>query len=146
MRAAALGALVVLGLVLASAAEARTIHVRSDGQFVPLDVGVETVVFPGFDGGGGWGGPAFDPATGLLYVSATEMACTGMLAPAVTGSSGRQLYAKECAACHRDDLQGRLQNRERVRQHRAAARADDFGSRDRRDGPAGLPRWSSPAI
>ena len=79
---------------------------RSDGQFVPLDVGVETVVFPGFDGGGGWGGPAFDPATGLLYVSATEMACTGMLAPAVTGSSGRQLYVKECAACHRDDMSG----------------------------------------
>ena len=79
---------------------------RSDGQFVPLAVGVETVVFPGFDGGGGWGGPAFDPATGLLYVSATEMACTGMLAPAVTGSSGRQLYAKECAACHRDDMSG----------------------------------------
>ncbi|MFI5079074.1 MAG: PQQ-binding-like beta-propeller repeat protein, partial [Vicinamibacteria bacterium] len=26
---------------------------RSDGQFVPLDVGIETVVFPGFDGGGG---------------------------------------------------------------------------------------------
>ena len=79
---------------------------RSDGQFVPLAVGVETVVFPGFDGGGGWGGPAFDPATGLLYVSATEMACTGMLAPAVTGSSGRQLYLKECAACHRDDMSG----------------------------------------
>jgi quinoprotein glucose dehydrogenase len=79
---------------------------RSDGQFVPLDVGVETVVFPGFDGGAGWGGPAFDPATGLLYVSATEMACTGMLAPAVTGSSGRQLYVKECAACHRDDMSG----------------------------------------
>jgi len=79
---------------------------RSDGQFVPLGVGVETVVFPGFDGGGGWGGPAFDPSTGLLYVSATEMACTGMLAPAVTGSSGRQLYLKECAACHRDDMSG----------------------------------------
>jgi len=79
---------------------------RSDGQFVPLGVGVETVVFPGFDGGGGWGGPAFDPSTGLLYVSATEMACTGMLAPAVTGSSGRQLYVKECAACHRDDMSG----------------------------------------
>jgi quinoprotein glucose dehydrogenase len=79
---------------------------RSDGQFVPLQVGVETVVFPGFDGGAGWGGPAFDPATGLLYVSATEMACTGMLAPAVTGSSGRQLYMNACASCHRDDMSG----------------------------------------
>jgi quinoprotein glucose dehydrogenase len=79
---------------------------RSDGQFVPLAVGVETVVFPGFDGGGGWGGPAFDPATGLLYVSATEMACTGMLAPAVTATNARQLYLQQCAACHRDNLTG----------------------------------------
>ena len=29
-----------------------------------------------------------------------------MLAPAVTGSSGQQLYVKECAACHRDDMSG----------------------------------------
>ena len=32
------------------------------------------IVFPGFDGGGEWGGPAFDPETGLLYVNASEMA------------------------------------------------------------------------
>ena len=30
----------------------------SDGQFVPLSVGKDTVVFPGFDGGAEWGGPA----------------------------------------------------------------------------------------
>ena len=38
---------------------------RSAGQFVPLTVGKETVVFPGFDGGAEWGGQAFDPETGL---------------------------------------------------------------------------------
>lgn len=32
-----------------------------------------TVIFPGFDGGGEWGGPAYDPETGLLYVNANEM-------------------------------------------------------------------------
>ena len=32
-----------------------------------------TVIFPGFDGGGEWGGPAFDPSTGILYVNASEM-------------------------------------------------------------------------
>ena len=31
------------------------------GQFVPLAVGKQTVVFPGFDGGAEWGGQAFDP-------------------------------------------------------------------------------------
>jgi quinoprotein glucose dehydrogenase len=32
-----------------------------------------TVIFPGFDGGGEWGGPSFDPETGVLYVNANEM-------------------------------------------------------------------------
>jgi len=33
-----------------------------------------SVIFPGFDGGAEWGGPAYDPATGLLYINANEMA------------------------------------------------------------------------
>src|SRR3712207_8111094 len=33
-----------------------------------------TVVLPGLDGGGEWGGPAYDPGTGVLYVNANEMA------------------------------------------------------------------------
>ncbi len=32
-----------------------------------------TVIFPGFDGGGEWGGPAYDPTTSILYVNASEM-------------------------------------------------------------------------
>ena len=47
---------------------------HSEGQFVPLSAGKETVIFPGFDGGAEWGGSAFDPETGLLYVNANEMA------------------------------------------------------------------------
>ena len=31
------------------------------------------VEFPGFDGGAEWGGPSYDPQTGLLYVNANEM-------------------------------------------------------------------------
>ena len=34
-------------------------------------------IFPGFDGGAEWGGPAFDPETGLLYVNANDLAWTG---------------------------------------------------------------------
>jgi quinoprotein glucose dehydrogenase len=79
---------------------------RSDGQFVPLTTGKQTVVFPGFDGGAEWGGSAFDPETGWLYVNANEMAWTGGLAPTETGSGGRQIYLRECATCHRDDLAG----------------------------------------
>ncbi len=32
------------------------------------------MVFPGFDGGAEWGGSAFDPETGLLYVNANDIA------------------------------------------------------------------------
>ncbi len=33
-----------------------------------------TIIFPGFDGGAEWGGPAVDPETGVLYVNANTMA------------------------------------------------------------------------
>jgi quinoprotein glucose dehydrogenase len=82
---------------------------RSEGQFIPPSVGKETVSFPGMDGGAEWGGPAFDPETGLLYVNSNEMAWLYALAesPAPgTETNGRQLYLKECASCHRDDLTG----------------------------------------
>ena len=79
---------------------------RSDGQFVPLGVGTQTVVFPGFDGGAEWGGSAFDPESGLMYVNANEMAWTGGLAPNDAPGGGRQLYLANCASCHRDDLKG----------------------------------------
>jgi glucose dehydrogenase len=53
---------------------------KGGGPFVPLGAGTQTIVFPGFDGGAEWGGTAFDPETGLLYVNANEMAWTGGLA------------------------------------------------------------------
>ena len=60
------------------------------------------IVFPGYDGGGEWGGPAFDPETGLLYVNSNEMAWLLRLIP----RSDRSLYANNCASCHRDDRKG----------------------------------------
>ena len=78
----------------------------SGGQFVPPGVGTETVIFPGFDGGSEWGGSAFDPESGLLYVNSTEMAWTSSLAETGSGMSGRQVYLTQCAVCHRDDLTG----------------------------------------
>jgi quinoprotein glucose dehydrogenase len=61
-----------------------------------------TILFPGVDGGGEWGGPAFDPETGLLYVNANEMAWLLKLVP----RSDRSLYAANCAGCHGDARQG----------------------------------------
>ncbi len=79
---------------------------RSDGLFVPLAVGQDTVVFPGFDGGAEWGGAAADPETGLLYVNANDLAWTGALAPTNAGQTARAVYLRDCASCHRDDRQG----------------------------------------
>ena len=52
---------------------------RGGGLFVPFAVHVQTIIFPGFDGGAEWGGQAFDPETGLYYVNANDLAWTGGL-------------------------------------------------------------------
>jgi quinoprotein glucose dehydrogenase len=79
---------------------------HNDGLFVPLSVGRQTVIFPGFDGGAEWGGQAFDPDTSIYYVNANDLAWTGGLVPAVEATTARGLFQQNCAACHRDDLQG----------------------------------------
>jgi len=79
---------------------------RSEGQFVPLSVGRNTVIFPGFDGGAEWGGSAVDPTTGVFYVNANDLAWTGGLAPAPAADLGKQTYLTQCAACHGANLEG----------------------------------------
>ena len=64
------------------------------------------MVFPGFDGGAEWGGSAYDPASGRLFVNANDLAWTGSLAPDDGGTDGRSVYLKTCANCHRDDRRG----------------------------------------
>jgi quinoprotein glucose dehydrogenase len=74
---------------------------RSGGQFLPFAVGRQTVVFPGFDGGAEWGGPAVDPAKAVIYVNANDIAWTGGLEPEKHGGgSGVQTYQNTCAVCH----------------------------------------------
>jgi quinoprotein glucose dehydrogenase len=74
---------------------------RSDGQFVPFALDKQTVVFPGFDGGGEWSGAAIDPTTDVLFVGSTEMANTGGLTETVQGgSAGAKIYRTQCAICH----------------------------------------------
>jgi quinoprotein glucose dehydrogenase len=61
-----------------------------------------TIVFPGFDGGAEWGGSAFDPDTGLLYVNSNEMAWIVKIIP----NNDTSLYNANCATCHREDRKG----------------------------------------
>ena len=80
---------------------------RSEGQFVPLSVDKQTVVFPGFDGGGEWGGPAVDPKTGVLYVNANDVPWTGGLTEnKVAATPGAEIYQSSCASCHGDERRG----------------------------------------
>ncbi len=73
-----------------------------------------TIVLPGLDGGGEWGGPTFDPTTGILYVNANEMAWVIRSvelekesdAPQTMGQAGEHFYKANCMTCHGPDLKG----------------------------------------
>lgn len=81
-------------------------RLRSDGLFVPFSVGKDTVIFPGFDGGAEWGGPAADKETGILYVNANDVAWTGALAENTGENSAKAIYLNQCGVCHGENLAG----------------------------------------
>ncbi len=80
---------------------------RSGGQFVPLSLDRQTVVFPGFDGGAEWGGSAVDTRTGVIYINANDLPWTGGLTENRPGGSlGATVYQSQCAICHGGDRKG----------------------------------------
>ncbi|MBC7894615.1 MAG: PQQ-binding-like beta-propeller repeat protein [Cytophagaceae bacterium] len=54
------------------------------------------LIFPGVDGGGEYGGPAFDKETGLLYVNSNEMAWLLKIVP----REDKSIFGAHCAECH----------------------------------------------
>src|SRR5206468_4227604 len=73
-----------------------------------------TVVLPGFDGGGEWGGAAVDTRRGVMYVNASDVPWIAAMreaaaVPADSGParSGSATYAAACATCHGPDRRGR---------------------------------------
>ena len=86
-------------------------RIRWGALFVPPST-KGTLVFPGLDGGGEWGGAAYDPSTGVLYVNANEgpnIITMFEIVPADEGDTigqGRNHYLKYCARCHGADLKG----------------------------------------
>jgi quinoprotein glucose dehydrogenase len=79
---------------------------RSEGQFIPFSVAKDTVIFPGFDGGAEWGGPAVDVETAIIYINSNEMAWTGALAPNTGENSARAIYMSQCSVCHGEKMTG----------------------------------------
>lgn len=92
------------------AAVAQLRKLRNNGPFTPPSR-EGTIIFPGYDGGGEWGGAGFDPETGLLYVNSNEMAWILRMVERPKPKpgerlSGSELYSRHCASCHREDLRG----------------------------------------
>ena len=93
----------------AKAVRARWESLRKRGEYDPPSR-QGTILFPGMDGGAEWGGTAYDPGSGRLYVNANEMAWVVKLVerrmPDGAPATGKELYERNCAACHRADLRG----------------------------------------
>ena len=82
-------------------------EIRHDGQFVPMSVGQETLMWPGFDGGGEWGGSAFDPKTHIIYINANDVGLTEALVKHDPNASlGSTIYMSHCSTCHGADRAG----------------------------------------
>ena len=78
------------------------------GQFLPPDTKGQ-VLFPGYDGGGEWGGPAYDPETALLYVNANEMPWKLQLResePLQDSMPASEAYLLLCSNCHGREREG----------------------------------------
>ena len=91
----------------------RVRELRSGGVFMPPTL-QGTLLFPGFDGGGEWGGAAFDPVSEMLYVNANEMPWiltsvkvnNEMAQHESMFAAGQRLYGLTCSSCHGADRKG----------------------------------------
>jgi quinoprotein glucose dehydrogenase len=71
-------------------------------------------IFPGFDGGGEWGGASVDPASGILYVNSSEMPWTLTMIDVPKKNDGdvslkgigNGVYLTYCTACHGPERKG----------------------------------------
>lgn len=96
-----------------AAALARLRTLRPGGLFTPPSR-EGSIVLPGFDGGGEWGGAAVDRETSVLYVNASDVPwIAAMREPATLPSdaavprTGAAVYSAACASCHGLDRRGR---------------------------------------
>ncbi|MDN5285856.1 MAG: pyrroloquinoline quinone-dependent dehydrogenase [Mucilaginibacter sp.] len=70
-------------------------------------------IFPGFDGGGEWGGAAVDQETKIMYVNSSELPWAQVMinVPKVSNDQslkgiGQVIYNKNCISCHGPELKG----------------------------------------
>ncbi|MEZ2334367.1 PQQ-binding-like beta-propeller repeat protein [Mucilaginibacter sp. RCC_168] len=70
-------------------------------------------IFPGFDGGGEWGGAAVDAESKIMYINCSEMPWAQVMINVPKGGDdhslkgmGQMIYNKNCIACHGPELKG----------------------------------------
>ncbi len=80
-------------------------QLKYEGMYTPPTL-EGTLTFPGYHGGGEWGGPGIDPETGVLFVNSNNLAWTPKLTPFVAESPGKNIYNMNCTACHGSNLEG----------------------------------------
>lgn len=93
----------------------RFLSYKSGKMFIPPSL-QGTLVLPGLTGGAEWGGPSFDPETGMLYINATEMPWVVTMIDTLEEKlpksnqtnlqAGKSIYNKSCKGCHGADLKG----------------------------------------
>ena len=70
-------------------------------------------IFPGFDGGGEWGGAAVDPESKIMYISNSEMPWAQVMIEVPKNTDdhslngiGHTVYNNYCISCHGPELKG----------------------------------------
>lgn len=89
---------------------------RYEGLFTPPDPR-GTLMLPGSRGGSEWGGAAYDPNTGVLYINANESPEISKVQKVKQERSsedqtvynlGKTFYQNYCASCHGADREGQI--------------------------------------
>ncbi len=90
-------------------------EVRYEGLYTPPD-SLGTLMVPGSRGGSEWGGSAFDPETGVIYLNSNESPEIASMISARKQQSknqggsaykrGNRFYTNYCATCHGSELEG----------------------------------------
>jgi len=75
------------------------------GAFEPLSE-EGTIIFPGYDGGGEWGGAAVDHKNGDLIVNSNEIPWLNIMDPVAPATLGEQVYNVLCQNCHGESFTG----------------------------------------
>jgi len=65
-----------------------------------------TIIFPGFDGGGEWGGAAHDPVNDIMYINSSEMPWRTTMLEVRPQTKGESLYNIHCGSCHGAHFEG----------------------------------------